>query len=187
MQAALGRPIRSRRAGKAEHIDASAAEVVLDKIHDKLYPSVLRGVGPEELDIKERNRRATFARSAASTVRYFIRQGGDVRTVDIPTISKSGLRKLVEPEAAEPESETRMERSLRKSQEAFIKSAQRMLARGDPDMAIERIEASIEALQAMLDELDKAAETRASETTTSVQRGVVSGRVHPNAMLHRSS
>lgn len=182
MQANLGK-------GRRRRADSQSAEVVLDSTHERLYQSVLKGVGPEDIDSTERNRRATFARSAASTVRYFIRGGGDVRSIDVSTATKSGLRKAVQPEVSTPpdEGETRAERAFRKAKDNLVEKAQSLLARGDPDVARERIEAAMDALEALLDSLPAAADTGAQTTT------IVAGR-HPGArgtpaerpMLHRS-
>lgn len=190
MQANLGKPQRGRRRAAP---DAHAAEVVLDGIHENLYASVLKGVGPEDLATNERNRRATFARSAASTVRYFIRNGGDVRTVEVATATKNGLRKAVQPESEAPaEGETRTERAFRKAQDALVASAQRLLARGDPDIARERIEAAMDALEALLDAVptEEQAQPRADiggQTTTMVAGRHIPGRGAPaeRPMLHR--
>lgn len=179
MQANLGKGRRGRRAT----VDAHSAEVVLDKVHEQFYPAVLKGVGGDELPVPERHRRATFARSAASTVRYFIRNGGDVRDVDVSTVTKSGLRKLVKPEAPPPENETRAERAFRKATEVVVSSAQRLLARGDPDIARERIEATLEALEALLTELPEQPE--AGQTTVVASRSGVRGTPAHAPMLHR--
>lgn len=146
MQSKLGRA-RMRRHAK----DSEAVTELLNAIHNDLYASVLRGVGPEDLDSKERNRRATFARSAASTVRYFISKGGDVREVEVPTVTKGSLRRSVEPEKGEaPEGETRMDKSFRKAQDALLEAAKRLMARGDPQDTA-RIEGLIEQLETLLE------------------------------------
>lgn len=140
------------RIGRAKK--GTNVEALLDAVHDRFYPVVLRTVGTEEMPTAELNSRANFARSAASTVRYFIRNGGDVRSVDLATVTKSGLRKAVQPEPEEEiEGETKAERALRRLEDRYVKSLQRITARGDPDTARERIEAAIGRLEAMLAEL----------------------------------
>lgn len=191
MQARLGKPARrARRAGT----DVETQETVLDAIHNELYPHVLKGVGPEDLPTEERNRRATFARSAASTVRFFIRGGGDVRQVDIATATKGGLRKAVQPAAPEaPANETRAEKSFRLAQEAVVKAAQRLLARGDPEAARQRIEGAMDALENLLLEMEEEQPAQAQQqdfggtTTTIVGRQPVGrgGGAPAGAMLHR--
>jgi hypothetical protein len=154
MQAKLGKPRRGRRSAA----EGESAEAVLDTIHETLYPHICKGVGNGDIDTTERNRRATFARSAASTVRYFIREGGDVRTVDVTTVTKAGLRAAVQPAEAEaPEGETRVQRGFRKATQALVRSAQRLLARGDPDEAREQIEQTLEVLEGLLAAEPKAA------------------------------
>lgn len=178
MQSKLGRPRRGKQA---------AQEPVLDSIHEALYPSVLKGVGPEGMDQTERFRKATFARSAASTIRYFIRGGGDVRGIDVATATKSGLRKAVQPETPAEEGETRNQKSFRKAGDAVLRSAQR-LARGDPEDARERVDALMDQLQALLDELGAPAQPEHGATTT-----IVAGRAAPRgtpaqpAQLHRGA
>jgi hypothetical protein len=190
MQAQLGKPRRGRRS----QAEAQSAEAVLDSIHETLYAAVLRGVGPEELEQTERNRRATFARSAASTVRFFIKNGGDVRSVDVATVTKSGLRASVQPETKAPENETRAERTFRKAQDALVRSAQRLVARGDPVETRARIEAAMDALEALLESIPEGNVQQAPAdiggTTTTVFGRAVPGRSvadRPGAQLHRSA
>lgn len=184
MQAKLGKPHRGRRSAA----DAESAEAVLDGIHATLYPHVCKGVGNGDIDTPERNRRATFARSAASTVRYFIRNGGDVRTVDVATVTKGGLRSAVAPEQPEaPEGETRVERGFRNATQAVVRSAHRLLARGDPDRAREQIEQALDALEGLL-ATEPAAQDFGGQTTTIVgARRPGGGRStsHQPAQLHR--
>ena len=80
---------------------------------------------------------ATFARSMASTVRFFIRNGGDVRGLDIPTITKNGLRAMVQPENPIVGG-TRAERAFLRNAEGVTKAVAAM-ARGDPEAARERL------------------------------------------------
>jgi HAMP domain-containing protein len=105
---------------------------------------------------KEVNRRSTFARTSASELRGFIARGGDIRTLEVGTITRAQLRKFG---VAVPTG-TRAERSLQKSTEAIERAARRV-ARGDPDAALERINAAIEALQAVAEEIEAGAEGRA--------------------------
>lgn len=117
----------------------------LQKAHAEFYPSVLRGVGGNTLDAKERERRGTFARTSLSTLRGFVRAGGDVRALDLATLTKSALRKV----AAPAEAKDRAERSLSRSNGALLRAARR-LARRDPARARELIQRAIEALREVL-------------------------------------
>lgn len=116
----------------------------LDAVHARFYPCVLKGVGPDDLDAPERNRRATFARSAASTLRYFISAGGDMRALEVDNVSKAALRKVGRPV---PKG-TRTERALTRASESVISTIQR-IAKSNPNAARQRVE----ALQAHLEEL----------------------------------
>lgn len=190
MQSRMGKNGKRRRAAA----QTQAAEEVLNTVHEQLYVSVLKGVGPDELAPQERNRRGTFARSAAAAVRYFISRGGDVRTVDVATVTKAGLRNAVKPETPPPEGETRAERSFRKAQDTLVRSAQNLLARGDPEGAAQRIEAAMDALEAILESIPAAPTAQAQPdmggTTTTIVGGQRPGaRSTPASqpMLHRGA
>lgn len=169
MQSKLGSPRRGKQV---------AQEPVLDAIHEALYPCVLKGVGPEDMPSVERNAKATFARSMASTIRYFVRGGGDVRGLVVATVTKNGLRKAVEPARDVPEG-TRSERAFARAREAIVKQAASMLA-ADPDGARERIEALMDELEGMLPP-----EVEQGATTTIVGRPAGRASQTP-AQLHRS-
>ena len=179
MQSKLGRVRRGKQ---------PAQEPVLDAIHEQLYPHVLKGVGPDDLPQPERFRRATFARTAASTIRYFVQNGGDVRGLDVATATKNGLRKAVQPQTPVTEGETRTQRSFTKASEALKRSAAR-LARGDPDDARQRVEGLMDELQKLLDDLGKEPQPDMGATTTIVAaRPGGSGRTSTvPAQLHRGA
>lgn len=183
MQSKLGRPRRGKQAPQ---------EPVLDVVHGELYPSVLRGVGPEEMPMDERNSLANFARSIASTVRYFIRNGGDVRSVDVTTATKTGLRKAVTPESTNPVvGGTRAERAFLRAVEGVKKQVVAM-ARGDPDTARERLESFMDELDELLKQLPEAVEAAAPDvggSTTTIFGGKTGvGRTsHQPAQLHRGA
>lgn len=184
MQSRLGRPRRGK---------AAPQEPVLDAVHAELYPHVLTGVGPAEMPDDERNGLANFARTMASTVRYFIRNGGDVRGVDINTVTKNGLRKAVTPEGSQPVVEgTRAERGFLRAAEG-IKKAVAAMARGDPANARERLELFMDELDQLLAELGPA-EAEADQpdvggqTTTIVAGRAGVGRTPTQpAQLHRGA
>lgn len=189
MQAKLG---TGRRAARS----IVPQEPVLDAIHEELYPHVLKGVGPEEMERDERNSRANFARTMASTVRFFIQHGGDVRALDVPTVTKRGLRRMVEPEAAAvPEGASRALRGFITAREGLKRAVVR-LARGDPEKAREEIEQLLGEYEQLLEELGKEPDKPAAAapapdhgaTTTIVGRTFGSrsgGTVAP--MLHRGA
>jgi len=187
MQAKLG---RSRR--RAETV---SQEPVLDAIHEELYPHVLRGVGPEEMGQPERNGRANFARTTASTIRFFVQHGGDVRTLDIPTVTKNGLRTAVQPPAPTiPAGTPRALRGFMTAREG-LKRAVTRLARGDPATARQQIEQLLDEYEQLLEDLDRAptapqvAPPDVGGTTTTITPGRRGGgRSSGEApMLHRST
>lgn len=154
---------------------------VLEKTHDKFYAAVLRGVTTDDVqpDDKldrtergrrqlERNARSGFARSSATTVRNFIRAGGDLRGLDAPTVTKSQLQKASKPETPATD---RISARISKAELALVRAV-RTQARGDPELAAANLEAIMERLQLALDELlpDKPMATGASKDQ------VVSGR-----------
>lgn len=155
MQSRLGRPRRGRQPDQ---------EPVLDAIHQQLYPAALRGIGPEDMDKDERNRRGTKFRTAASTIRFFIQHGGDVRAVDVSTVTKTGLRKSVQPESQAPEGETRTQKTLRRARQLFMRNIER-LARGNPDEARNQLEAALNELEDLLEKLPAAPDTGVDTTT----------------------
>jgi hypothetical protein len=181
MQSRLGSPRRGKQAPQ---------EPVLDAVHAELYPSVLRGVGPDEMPDDERNQLANFARTMASTVRYFIRNGGDVRGVDVTTVTKNGLRRAVTPETQEPVEGTRAERGFLRAAED-VKKRVAAMARGDPETARERLEAFMDELDALLAQLPAAEEAQpdvGGQTTTIVAGRAGVGRTPTQpAQLHRGA
>jgi hypothetical protein len=179
MQSKLGRPRRGKQPPQ---------EPVLDAVHEEMYPHLLKGVGPDDMDQTERHRKANRFRSNASTVRFFIRNGGDVRGVDVATVTKSGLRRAVQSSGeTSTENETRTQRGFRTHAAAVLSAAQR-LARGDPEDARERIEGLMDQLEKLLNELGAPAQQQdvGGATTTIVAGRPGVGRGAPaGAMLHR--
>lgn len=161
-QTQLGSPRRGRK--------NSEQGKVLDAVHKRFYPHVLRGVGPEELDALERNRRATFARTATSTIRSFIKSGGDLRALDATTASKGALRALTTPVVL-VQGGTRDERTIAKARGAIERALERM-AKGTPEGARSAIEVLLDALETRYEELGGAEKP---EVAPSAPRGRVGG------------
>lgn len=160
VQAQLGKP-RGRKP-----ISAQSQLEALQRVETPYYAAVCRGVITEDimdtpnlsrderrLRMLTRNSRSNFARTAKSTVVHFIQAGGDIRTVDAELVSKDQLRRQGKP--AEPEN--RIERQIIRNSEALQRSIQRQ-AKGDPDAARATIEALMEDLQALLNDLPNDAE-----------------------------
>ncbi len=133
----------------------------LDKTHAGYYDAVLRGVttddiviieGGDEEENKRRRveqlRRATFARSAKSTLASFIDAGGDIRTLDVATTSKGGLRKWVNETLGIPTWEQAVEAHRSK-----IEKVCRKLAMTNPGQAREILESVLSHIQDVLDSI----------------------------------
>lgn len=173
-------------------LPTESAEAIIDEVHGKLYPAVQRGVqsnglGGDGMDQKEVNRRSTFARTSASELRGFVARGGDLRTLKVDELTRAQLRKF----GVTVPTGTRAERSLQKSADALERAARRV-ARGDPDAAAERIEATIAKLQAVLDELNEGPQEDTGATTVVGARRPVQDRGAARTrvgipQLHRSA
>lgn len=88
----LGAPARLRT-GKPAVLSADdiANHIAsLEKVQQRFYAVVLKAIG--EGPPKERNSRANFARSAASTLRRWIKAGNDVRALAAVRVTKASLR-----------------------------------------------------------------------------------------------
>jgi hypothetical protein len=88
----LGVPVRLR-AGRAAELSADDTAVHLtafEKVQQRFYAAVLKAIG--EGPPKERNARANFARSAASTLRRWIKAGNDIRALAAARVTKASLR-----------------------------------------------------------------------------------------------
>lgn len=139
------------------------ALAALNDVATAYYAAVLRGVTTPDIAITdglgsdesqrrvhERNRRATFARSAKSTIVAWVREGGDLKALDADTVTKTELRVSV---AA---SRTKPGVAVERAQAAILKA----VAHESPEAARTRLEAVMEALQAALDDLPEAPSTR---------------------------
>lgn len=146
-----------KRSGRRLDNDSQLAAV--EAVAVPFYAAVLRGVMTPDIALdasleaaevqirnRERNRRATFARTAKSVLVSWISLGGDVRTIDPATVTKSELWSAVTAQRAE--NRPRGGR-IEKAQEAILAA----VAREGPDVARMRLEAVIEALQAAIDAL----------------------------------
>lgn len=124
----------------------------IDKVHADLYPSVLKGIVNGQADIadKEKNRRAIFARTAASTIRGFVRNGGDIRKEDPATVTKTSLRMR----GRKVPTGTRAERSVTKAADTLERTLL-ALAKRDPGEAHDRIVKVQSTLEEMFDDVVK--------------------------------
>lgn len=145
--------------GTRRRVSASQQMQALDTTHSRLYGLVQGAVGPEDLEPRERNRRANFARSAASTVRLYLRTGGDLRALKPEETTKTALRKAAAPEG--PTIEQRVEAAA----ERLIKTAQ-ALAEQDPQSARNQVRLTMDALEDALNALPEAPRPHRRATVT---------------------
>lgn len=137
---------------------ADAQLSVLTGVHERFYAAVLRGVTTPDVAAEEnleraerqrrnleRNARSNFARTAFSVLTGFIERGGDLRGLDLSTVTKGSLREFGRPElSGDPISA----RAIR-SQEGLVRAIAQV-ARGDPAAAREVAERAIAALRTLL-------------------------------------
>lgn len=133
--------LRMKKGGKRK---ASAA---VDAAHAMFYPAVVRGVGGEALARKECHRRATFARSAATTLRGFVRGGGSLIKLVPAEVTKASLRAAIAP--AKPQGD-RQHRICANAQAQLVRALQRM----EPAAARDQLEATISELQSTLEQFE---------------------------------
>lgn len=108
----------------------------VDEAHERFYPAVLRGVGGEAAA-------ATFARTAASTLRGYLKAGGKLADIDVATATKASLRAYGKP--AEPVN--RAERSAGRAADMLLRALKRM-ARRDIETARRMAAEVVEELRA---------------------------------------
>lgn len=174
-QAALGAK-RGRAPGAAAQLS------VIDKVHEKYYAAVMRGittpdVAPDDsleqreqtLRSLERNRRSTFARTAKTTLATFAKSGGDIRGIDLDTVTKQRLRD------AFPQSNTEPTGPVAQAETRLLRAIQRV-CKADPTNGRECIEHAMRELQRILAELDAPPNVRdADHTRTRAGRAVMAG------------
>lgn len=163
------------RRGRAPNAQAQMA--VLEKVHERFYACVLRGVTTPDIAADDtlaqeerqrrtlaRNARSAFARSTKSTLAAYARAGGDLRALDLGKVSKASLRDFVTP----PPTGDKTTQQVAKGEGVLLRAIRRQ-ARASPDTARESIERCMAELQKILDGLDDGTEPGA--TTTLVARG----------------
>ncbi len=143
-----------------------------EAVHSRYYAAVLRGVGPASVEMEERVRRATFARTSATTLRRYLEGGGHLRTLSPHEVTKGMLRKAVAP----PEPTDRIERAFKRAHDAVLRAFHRA-AKRDLPTAREQLVLLLEELHAELD-----SETATHIVTTSGLRKIPHHRddAHPS-------
>jgi hypothetical protein len=178
--------------GRAPNAQAQLA--VLDKVHDRFYAAVLRGVTTTDIAADDtlpqderqrrtlaRNARSAFARSTKSTLASYAKAGGDLRALDLAKVSKASLRAFVTP----PPTGDKTTQQVAKGEGVLLRAIRRQ-ARASPDAARESIERCMADLQKILDGLGDEGEPGA--TTTLVATGAARGHTRTRVgtpMLNR--
>lgn len=142
-QAKLGTSRRGR-------VNTAAQLEILDQVHLQFYAAVQRGVGDASVDDAERRRRSGFARSAASTLRAYVKAGKDLRGLVVADTTKHSLRQAVNPVRQVPAGTSRVATTFLRSVDTATQAAEKLLA-SDGEEARETIESAIESLQNLLD------------------------------------
>lgn len=148
---------------KGKRPTEDAQLTALESVAVPFYAAVLRGVTTDDIALdatlehadvvtrnRERNRRAVFARTAKSTLVAWVRAGGDLRAIDVSTVTKTELRAST---VAATEGTPGARVTVVQKAQARILAA---VARDPPEVARERLYAVITALQEALDELPPA-------------------------------
>lgn len=176
--------VRNKKAPTQPELDNHSK--FLADTHTAFYQSVLVGITTDDVADSEalsteerraratvRNNRAGFARSSASTLQGFIRAGGDVRKLDVATVSKTALRTWTKANTvgATPRQDFIMSALKRMEREA------KALLAEDPDEGRQTVEECMERLQGLLDDLAKPAEpVRHTATDVMARSAVLPGR-----------
>lgn len=169
---------------QALHISSKTTKAgtlaAIGEVHNALYLSVLKGVADESVALPERNRRATFARSAASTLRKFVARGGDIRRLEPAEVTKAALRDY----GRRVPTGTKAQRSLQRSVDSVLRAAQR-LAKNSPEEARKRLEALRSKIDDTIGKLAKVRSVRRPARGVRTQRQHTNGRaVQPPGMMH---
>jgi hypothetical protein len=154
---------------------------VLNDVHTRFYPWVLKGVAGEDCKEEEgispeeerrrrleRLRRATFARSAKSTIEAYIRANGDIRTLDLGLVTKTGLQRFVNETKGTPSWEQAVHTNRNR-----IEKICRRLAQTNPGEAREILESVLQHIQ---DTLESLRPRKASDVSAVQNLGMVRGQ-----------
>lgn len=179
---ALGEPVRTENhRGKAPKLDDKERDrqrSTFEDIQSAFYQAVLNAVITEDLKDNEqlpkaergalaleRNRRTNFARSAASTVRGYLKSGGDLRLVNVSTVTKGYLQDATAAKTPRVSESV----ALGSRVEAVGKRAVRLieqLAEQDEGAARHRLESMISQLASLLGHIG------VEKTTTSDKQAI---------------
>lgn len=184
-QSKLGK--RGRRPGTDSQL------AVLTGVHERFYAAVLRGVTTPDVAAEEgleraekqrrsieRNARSNFARTAMLVLTGYVERGGDLRSLDVTTVTKTTLREFNRPEL---QGDPLSARTIR-AQEGLLRALEKR-ARGDPAGAKAFAEQAAAALRTLAASITVPRET--GETTVIGSRRNARTRVGVPVMVHQPS
>lgn len=170
--AICGKTTLRARSGEGGEIDTAKHLECFEAVNASLYAAVLRATVPPELEASERlsadearrrslerNRRTNFARSAATTLRQFIKRGGNILRLAVPAATKSAVAGMTP--AADGDRAPSEDRARKKVQAA----AQRIIATAEVIAESDRTSA-ISVLQDTLSRVAGALLKFGGKTTT---------------------
>lgn len=143
---------------------------VFENLAASMYQDVIAGVSEPGMERNEVNRRATFARTAASTLRSYLNANHSIAELDAETVSKSALRKVLAP----PEPAGRAARVMSRSVNS-IRSVVARLAKTDRGRAMRELLQLINTLNEQLTDLEGEADVETTEVVShALRRGPAS-------------
>lgn len=147
----------------------SEALAVFENLAASIYQDVIAGVSEPGMEKTEVNRRATFARTAASTLRSYLASGHPIEDLDPATVSKGQLRKLVVPPEPVERSERIMSRAIKSVRSVITK-----MAKADKVKAMRELVQMIDQLQEQLTDLEHQTDAETVVMSHTLQRNAPS-------------
>ncbi len=132
---------------KENNTDAAYA---ITATHNLFYPAILKGLESAGVKKDMLQSRATFARTAKTTVMRYVVAGGDFFAINPAEVTKAKLRELY----AEPRTGDLPEKLIAKSGEVILEVVRKLAEKNIHDARRELIKA-IDMLTAELDKLDQ--------------------------------
>lgn len=175
-----GKPTLRQGRGALPALDTDKHLEAFEAVNGRLYAAVIRGTVTPDIEPSdslsteeknrrsmERNRRNTFARTAASTMRKFIRLGGDIRKIVVPTASKPAMA------SATPKGDSPNDDAIAR---ARVKRAANRLATVVEELAADDRKLAAEALQEAMPEVAALLARMAGKPTDKPETAIADSR-----------
>lgn len=159
-QALVGKPVLRAGRGQLAALDSVKHLEAFEEVNSRLYAAVIRGTVTPDIEpvdglsdaetqrrSQERNRRNNFARTAASAMRRYIKNGGDVRRVPVPTATKNSI---VVANASTGVTDEERSRQRVKRAASRLAAVVEELAGADKKLAVEALQDSMSSVTALL-------------------------------------